>query len=59
MIRTANLQIRRFPYRHPDPFRPVRDLGQSRYALPVQVRNAAARLFVVVAPSVAPKAQPH
>jgi hypothetical protein len=28
LTRTSpNLQIRRFPYRHPDPFRPVRDLG--------------------------------
>jgi hypothetical protein len=49
------LLIRRFPHRHPDLFRPVRDLGHIRCALSVQVRNAA-RLFVVVAPSVAPTA---
>jgi len=48
-----NDQIRRFLYRHPDPFRSVRGLGARQCALSMRVRSNR-RLFIPVAPSVAP-----
>ena len=55
-----DLQIRRFLYQHPDLFRSVRDLGRPSALCPCE-SGTPTRLFVVVAPSVAPntKPQPH
>jgi hypothetical protein len=54
---SIDLQIRRFPYGHPAPFRSVRDLGVVPGRLSVPVRTSK-ELFIRVAPSVAPRLAP-
>ena len=56
--RTPNLLIRRFLCGRPAPFRSVRDLGLVSPRLSRRVRNIR-RLFIRVAPSVAPSRTPR